>query len=153
MYYDNNSEYLFIMKEGHELTSEELRDSFWSLEKNKIDLSYSSDECFFDGGEVRILNTFRGKLLYALGGWYNDQEIKNVLLELFPNVKEIFFPYSRAHRGANLQVWFAKYNITLKEFLSNSKYIVVCDSYSAIDRLIDLGLFDWDAIEDSSELA
>ena len=152
MYYDNNSEYLFIMKEGHELSDKELRYDFWSLEKGKIDLSYSHDDCVFDGNEVRILDTFRSKLSYALAGLHNDEEIKKILLELFPDVKEILFPYDRAHRGANLQVWFEKYHITLKEFLINSKYIVVCDSYSAIDRLIDLGLFDWDAIEDSSEL-
>ena len=66
MYYDNESEYLFIMKEGHELSDKELRDNFWSLEKNKIDLSYSYDDCVFDGEEVRILNTFRSKLQYVL---------------------------------------------------------------------------------------
>lgn len=36
MYYDNESEYLFIMKEGHELSDKELRDDFWSLEKVKL---------------------------------------------------------------------------------------------------------------------
>lgn len=152
MYYDNESEYLFIMKEGHELSDKELRNDFWNLEKGKIDLSYSYDCCIFDGKEVRILNTFRDKLYYVLSGWYNDEEIKNILLELFPEVKEITFPYDRAHRGYNLRNWFEKYHITLKEFLINTKYIVVCDSYSAVNKLMDLGLFDWDAIEDSSEL-
>lgn len=152
MYYDNESEYLFIMKEGHELSNKELRDNFCSLEKGKIDLSYSYDDCVFDGEEVRILNTFRSKLQYVLASWYNDEEIKNILLELFPEVKEIIFPVNRAHRGANLKSWFEKYHITLKEFLINTKYIVVCDSYNAINRLIDLGLFDWEAIEESSEL-
>ena len=153
MYYDDNeSEYLFIMKEGHELSDKELRDDFWSLEKGKIDLSYSYDYCIFDGKEVRILNTFRSKLYYVLAGWYNDEEIKKILLELFPEVKEITFPYDRAHRGCNLRIWFEKYHITLKEFLINTKYIVVCDSYNAVNRLMDLGLFDWEAIEDSSEL-
>lgn len=152
MYYDNESEYLFIMKNGHELSNKELRDDFWSLEKGKIDLSYSHDDCIFDGKEVRVLNTFRSKLLYALAGWYNDEEIKNVLLELFPEVKEIMLPCDRAHRGYNLRSWCEKYHITLKEFLINTKYIVVCDSYNVVNKLIDLGLFDWEAIEDSSTL-
>lgn len=152
MYYDNESEYLFIMKNGHELSNKELRDDFWGLEKGKIDLSYSHDDCIFDGKEVRVLNTFRSKLLYALAGWYNDEEIKNALLELFPEVKEIILPCDRAHRGYNLRSWCEKYHITLKEFLINTKYIVVCDSYNAINKLIDLGLFDWEAIEDSSTL-
>lgn len=152
MYYDNSSEYLFIMKEGHELSDKELRDDFWNLEKYKIDLSYSHDDCIFDGQEVRILNTFKSKLFYALAGWYNDEEIKNILIELFPEVKEIILPYDRAHRGYNLRSWSEKYHITLKEFLINTKYIVVCDSYNAVNRLIDLGLFDWEAIENSSEL-
>lgn len=120
--------------------------------KGKIDLSYSHDDCIFDGQEVRVLNTFKSKLLYALAGLYNDEEIKNILLELFPEVKEIMLPYDRAHRGANLRSWFEKYRITLKEFLINTKYIVVCDSYNAVNKLIDLGLFDWEAIEDSSTL-
>ena len=60
--------------------------------------------------------------------------------------------YDRAHRGYNLRNWFEKYHITLKEFLINTKYIVVCDSYNAVNKLMDLGLFDWEAIEDSSEL-
>ena len=152
MYYDNESEYLFIMKNGHELSDKELRDDFWGLEKGKIDLSYSHDDCIFDGKEVRVLNTFRSKLLYALAGWYNDEEIKNGLLELFPEVKEIMLPCDRAHRGYNLRSWCEKYHITLKEFLINTKYIVVCDSYNAVNKLIDLGLFDWEAIEDSSTL-
>ena len=152
MYYDNNSEYLFIMKEGHELSDKELRNDFWNLEKGKIDLSYYHDACMFDGQEVRVLNTFRRKLLYVLAGWYNDEEVKNILIELFPEVKEIMLPYDRAHRGYNLRNWFEKYHITLKEFLINTKYIVVCDSYNAVNKLMDLGLFDWDAIEDSSEL-
>ena len=152
MYYDNESEYLFIMKDGHELPDKELRDDFWNLEKGVIDLSYSHDDCVFGGQEVRILNTFRSKLYYVLAGWYNDEEIKNILLELFPEVKEIILPYDRAHRGYNLRSWFEKYHITLKEFLINTKYIVVCDSYNAVNKLMDLGLFDWEAIEDSSEL-
>ena len=152
MYYDNESEYLFIMKEGHELSDKELRDDFWNLEKGKIDLSYSYDDCVFNGQEVRVLNTFRSKLYYVLAGWYNDEEIKNILLELFPEVKEIIFPVNRAHRGANPRSQFEKYHITLKEFLINTKYIVVCDSYNAVNKLIDLGLFDWEAIENSSEL-
>lgn len=152
MYYDNESEYLFIMKEGHKLSDEELRGNFWSLEKGKIDLSYSYDDCVFNEEEVRVLNTFRSKLQYVLASWYNDEEIKNILLELFPEVKEIIFPVNRAHRGANPRSWFEKYHITLKEFLINTKYIVVCDSYNAFNKLMDLGLFDWEAIEDSSEL-
>ena len=152
MYYDNESEYLFIMKEGHELSDKELRNDFWDLEKGKIDLSYSYDYCIFDGKKVRILNTFRSKLYYVLSCWYNDDEIKQILFELFPEVKEITFPYDRAHRGYNLRNWFEKYHITLKEFLINTKYIVVCDSYNVVNRLMDLGLFDWEAIEDSSEL-
>lgn len=152
MYYDNESEYLFIMKKGHELSDKELRDNFWSLEKGKIDLSYSYDDCVFDGEEVRVLDTFRSKLTYILASWYNDEEIKNILLELFPDVTEIIFPVNRSHRGANPRSWFEKYKINLKEFLINTKYIVVCDSYESVNRLIDLGLFDWDAIEDSSVL-
>ena len=152
MYYDNESEYLFIMKEGHELSDKELRDDFWNLEKGKIDLSYYHDACMFDGQEVRVLNTLRRKLLCVLAGWYNDEEVKNILIELFPEVKEIMLPYDRAHRGYNLRNWFEKYHITLKEFLINTKYIVVCDSYNAVNKLMDLGLFDWEAIEDSSEL-
>ena len=152
MYYDNESEYLFIMKEGHALSNRELRDDFWNLEKGVIDLSYPHDDCIFDGQEVRILNTFRSKLYYVLAGWYNDEEIKKILLELFPEVKEITFPYDRSHRGCNLRNWFEKYHITLKDFLINTKYIVVCDSYNAVNRLMDLGLFDWEAIENSSEL-
>lgn len=150
MWQDNGSEYLFIMKDGHELSDKELRDNFWSLERNSIDLSYSYDDCVFDGQEVRVLDTFRGKLLYVLAGWYNDEEIKSILLELFPDVTEIIFPVNRAHRGNNLRSWFKRYNITLKDFLINSKYIVVCDSGDSVIRLVDLNLFDWDAIEESS---
>ena len=74
------------------------------------------------------------------------------MINLLKEVKEIIFPVNRAHRGANPRSWFEKYHITLKEFLINTKYIVVCDSYNAVNKLIDLGLFDWEAIEDSSEL-
>lgn len=152
MWQDNGSEYLFIMKEGHELSDKELRDNFWSLERGKIDLSYSYNDCVFDGEEVRVLNTFRSKLTYVLASWYNDEEIKGILLELFPDVTEIIFPVNRVHRGANPRSWFEKYKIALKDFLINTKYIVVCDSYNSVDRLIDLGLFDWDAVENSSLL-
>ena len=79
MYYDNESEYLFIMKDGHELSDKELRDDFFGLEEDKIDLSYFYDYCIFDGKEVRILNTFGGKLQYVLAGWYNDEEVKDIL--------------------------------------------------------------------------
>ncbi len=151
MWCNNGSEYLFIMKEGHKLSDKELRDQFWNLSDGEITLN-SYDDCVFNGEEVRVLNTFRGKLMYALSCWYNDDEIKNILLELFPEVKTIGFPVDRAHRGNNLRSWFEEYNITLKDFLINSKYIVVCDSWESVNRLIDLGLFDWEAIEDSSLL-
>ena len=153
MYYDNESEYLFIMKEGHELSDKELRDDFWSLEKGKIDLSYSYDDCVFNGQEVRILNTFRSKLYYVLAGWYNDEEIKNILLELFPEVKEITFPYDRAHRGYNLRNWFEKYNISLKEFLTNKKYVVIQDGdeYCIWKDLVNCGLIDKKVIENMED--
>lgn len=153
MWYDNGSEYLFIMKEGHILSDRELRDQFWSLSDGEIDLTYSFVDCVFNGEVVRILHTFNEKLMYALSCWYNDEEIKNILLELFPEVKTMEFPVNRAHRGNNLRSWFKKYGITLKDFLINSKYIVICDSRGAIDNLIDLGLFDWEAVENSSLLA
>ena len=153
MYYDNESEYLFIMKEGHELSDKELRDNFWSLEKGKIDLSYSYDDCVFDGQEIRVLNTFRSKLQYVLASWYNDEEIKKILLELFPEVKEIMLPYDRAHRGYNLRSWFEKYNVSLKEFLTNKKYVVIQDGdeYCIWKDLINCGLIDKKVIENMED--
>lgn len=145
----NDQEYLFILKQDKPQTHEDLRSELWLHEDNSIDLDWW-DECMYDDDEVKILFGFRDKLKYAYACWYNDSEIEDIIRRWLPEITRIQVPSCRAHRGNNLHAWSKKYNFTLEEFLTNNKYVVICDSGNAIENIIDLGLFDWNNIEKSS---
>ena len=145
----NDQEYLFILKQDQPQTHEDLRSELWLHEDNSIDLDWW-DECMYNDDEVKILFGFRDKLKYAYACWYNDSDIEDIIRKHLPEVTMIQVPSCRAHRGNNLHTWCKKYNFTLEEFLTNNKYVIICDSGNAVENIIDLGLFDWNNIEKSS---
>ena len=147
---ENDAEYLFITKNDNIESCNEIRTQFWIQDDGSIDFDFW-DDCVFNGEEVKILRTFRDKLKYAYACWHNDTEIENIIRKYMPDVTKIRVPNNRAHIGSNLHDWCARYNFTLEEFLTNSKYIVICDAnYRAIENIINLGLFDWNNIVQSS---
>lgn len=145
----NTQEYLFILKQDSPQTHDDLRSDVWLHEDNSIDLDWW-EECMYDNKEVRILFGFREKLKYAYACWHNDAEIEDIIRKHLPEVTTINTPSCRSHSGNNLHEWCKQYNFNLEDFLTNNKYVVICDSGSAVENIINLGLFDWDNIEQSS---
>lgn len=147
----NNQEYLFIFEQDKIEDTDTIRQEIWIRDDNSINLDYW-DEAVYDQQEVKIIRTFADKLPYVYACWYNDADIEEIIRKYFPEVTKITVPSCRSHKGNNLHEWSKKYNFTLEDFLINEKFVIVCDSYDAVDNLIQLGLFNWDNIKDSSIL-
>lgn len=148
----NYNDYLFIMKHDNIESIDDIkRDLYIGDDRNYINLSWS-DDCCFDNKGVVVANDFRRKLCYLFASCYEDTMLINIVKKLIPGVEDVRLPAHRCASGFNFKFWQEKYGFTIEEFLTNRKYIVVSDGWRAVDRLIDLGLFDWDNIETSSLL-
>lgn len=112
---------------------------------------------YFGRSPFRPLNTFEWKLQYTYANCREDKdkikEVTNILKELVPEIKKVSIPEDCGVDDVELFGWLEKYNISLKEFLTNKKYVIIQDGdeYCIWKDLINCGLIDKRAIENMGD--
>ena len=157
---------LVIKKNSEYYTYEEMVDSLW-LHKGVWEI-WKDDRIIFGRSPFNCLNTFESKVRYAIAslcGWRNNavekfQEIEQLVTEIVPECFEIKLPKAwyaedddRLSYGSVdediLTPFLENTGITLKEFLTNKKYVVIVDGdeYCIWDSIKDAGLVNVNEIE------
>lgn len=158
---------LVIKKNSEYYTYEEMIDNLW-LHNGIWDI-WDDDRITFGRSPFDCLNTFESKVRYAIAslcGWRNNaeakfREIEQLVTEIIPECYEIKLPkawyYSEEDEHISygsvdediLTPFLKKTGITLREFLTNKKYVVIVDGdeYCIWDSLKDSGLVNIDEIE------
>lgn len=158
---------LVIKKSSGYYTYEEMCDSLW-LHKGVWDI-WSEDDLEFGRYPFKCLNTFETKARYAIAslcGWRSDadekfKEIESLVTEIVPDCISIKLP--KVHYWSDdeekicygsvdediLSQFLKKENISLKEFLTNKRYVVIVDGdeYCVWDDLKNSGLVNTNEIE------
>lgn len=163
---------LVVKKNSEYYTYEEINDCMW-LHNGVWDI-WNDDNITFGRSPFECLNTFEAKVRYAIAslcGWYRNaeekfKEIEQLVTEIFPECYEIKLPKvwyyddededkdeKRVSYGGVdediLTPFLENTGITLKEFLTNKKYVVIVDGdeYCIWNSLKDSGLVNTDEIE------
>ena len=158
---------LVIKKNSEYYTHEEMVDDLWL--HDGVWKIWDSDRITFGRSPFDCLNTFESKVRYALAslcGWHSDaeekfKEIEQQVTEVVPECIEIKLPTAwyygeddeRLSYGSVdediLTPFLENTGITLKEFLTNKKYVVIVDGdeYCIWNSLKDSGLVNTDEIE------
>lgn len=156
---------LVVKKESCYYTEDELRTDIY-FNEGVWDI-WDADELRFGRTPFRSLATFESKVRYAIAsmcGYNKDRvekfkEIKKLVTEIIPECTDIGLPecfdygdtvisYGSVDENI-LSPFLTKENISLKEFLTNKKYVVIVDGdeYCIWESLKDAGLIDSDKIE------
>ena len=166
---------LCLMKTDKPVTEETFENEYFYLRNDGIlDYTYEEDDFYFGRSPFRVLCTFRDKLMFVIasycGGYTTNAEeefekILKIVQEINPNIKGIKLPKSYYydkifygdidHQSAGLlQKFLVSHNLTIKDFLSNGKYIVIItgDEYTIYDDLKDFGLINLDNIEEEFKI-
>ena len=137
-------------------THDEMLDSL-SRVKNGEYKSWDKD-WYFGRCPFRALDTFELRFQYAYANYYyNDDklnELVELLKELVPEVKSIKKPEYVGVDDSCLDSWLAVNNISLKEFLTNKKYVVIQDGdeYNIWSDLVRAGLIDTAALDNGKDV-
>ncbi len=116
-----------------------------------------NDDWYFGRHPFRPLTTFELKFQYAYANCGEDEikkkEVIDLLKELVPEIKKVSVPEGCGVDDWQLFGWLKKYNISLKEFLTNKKYVVIQDGdeYCIWEDLIKCGLIDKNVIENMED--
>jgi hypothetical protein len=155
---------IIILKEGHTETEEEIRNNCY-LYKDQMTIWNRSLR--MSDSAMQVLSTFRDKLEYALAtayghryrGWQDRVEaIKAAFTKVMPGAKldlysiermdEWDWRYDRIGTNQYLLYPFLKKNkITIDEFLTNTKYIVIVN-YAEYEKMKWLNMVDESKIAD-----
>ena len=144
------------LEESIYFTHDEMLDSLSRI-KNGEYKSYNED-WYFGRSPFRALDTFELRFQYAYANYcYNDDklnELIKLLQKLVPEVKSIKKPKWAGVDESYLDSWLAKNNISLEEFLTNKKYVVIQDGdeYCIWDDLIRSGLIDTKALDNGEDV-
>lgn len=165
---NSSSMHSLVIKKNSEYYSEQelytniwLHDGVWRI--------YDSEDITFGRYPFRCLETFEAKVRYAIASlccWKSDPDeifnnIQALVTEIIPEChliqlpKEYYYSDDEEHISYGsvdeniLTPFLKKTGITLKEFLTNKKYIVIVDGdeYCIWDSLKDSGLINMDEIE------
>lgn len=145
------------LEESIYFTHDEMLDSL-SWIKNGEYKSYDKD-WYFGRSPFRALDTFELRFQYAYANYcYNDDklnELIKLLQKLVPEVKSIKKPEYVGVDESYLDSWLAKNNISLEEFLTNKKYVVIQDGdeYCIWDDLVKSGLINTKALDNGEDVA
>lgn len=112
---------------------------------------YCNPDWYFGRAPFRILSSFQDKFQYAYASCRTDEDVEMVsklFLELVPEVKKFNPPRYSGTDDYMLWTWLKNANIDLREFLTNRKYVVICDGdeYCIWNHLNKVGLIDKDMI-------
>ena len=157
----SSSHSISIRKEGKYITAEELDKMFsWRVRDDGKLLIWGSD-LEFGRSPFEVLANFYDKLRFAIASLgCNDEkreELETVMYELIPGLQTIDYPTQRDwntnkkktyygyidHQSLGLlQNFLESHNISIKEFLTNSRYVVWIDGdeYNVKEDLFDSGL-------------
>lgn len=168
----SSSHSISIMKKSHYVTHDELLEEFkWDIRDGVC--KFYRDELTFGRSPFEVLTTFKEKLRFAFASYnlkdYDRdiemrEEIISLVYELLPELKEITFEQDRSydfekgcyrngveyfygdidHQSVGLlENFLVRNNISIREFLTNSKYIVFIDGdeYQIKEKLFETGLF------------
>ena len=144
------------LEESIYFTHEEMLDSLSRI-KNGEYKSWDKD-WYFGRAPFRALDTFELRFQYAYANYcYNDEKLKELvelLKKLVPEVKSIKTPEYIGVDDCHLDFWLAKNNISLEEFLTNKKYIVIQDGdeYNIWNDLVQTGLIDTAALDNGKDV-
>lgn len=159
---------LVVKKENEYYTQEEMTGRMY-LDDNGVWKIWSDDDLHFGREPFQCLGDFSKKVKYAIASLcgYNDNaketfdNIVKLVHEICPACTDIVLPTEYSYEDDSnttyygyveediLSDFLAKENITLKEFLSNKKYIVIVDGdehciYKSMKRS---GMINTDNIE------
>ena len=157
---------LIIKKKDDYMTSEELSEELRPIPKRYEDKPYplrlylSEDEVTFERYPFRVLRGFEDKLRYYIASMCHDakdySEIEKEVSDIIPNCNGIstwgsydygedeYFPYGYAQNYGGFEAALKELGISLKEFLTNKKYIVIVDGdeYQEFEKLMDSGVIN-----------
>ena len=144
----------FYEDESVHYTKEEIQDELsWLLSDDKNTYGKSWCDWYYGRAPFRILTTFRDKLSYAYANCYYDKdkvkELLDVMRKYIPEIKKFGDVEDVGVDEQWLAGWLEKYNLSLEEFLTNRKYIVICDGdeYNIWMDMVDTGIIDLNAAE------
>ena len=159
---------LVIKKSGSYYTQKEINEDLW-LDNNGTWDIWRDDEITFGRHPFKCLATFESKVRYAIASLCNYKhdnvekfkEIECIVKEVVPECTSIKLPVvhwswsdenetSYGHVDEDILTPFLENNgISLKEFLTNSKYVVIVDGdeYCIWDSMKEAGLVNMDEIE------
>ena len=161
----SSSHSLVVKKHSEYYNSEELMIGMWFEDDNAIDI-WDDDDLNFGRAPFRCLETFYEKVKYAIAsmcrysGYEQEQfeKIERLVTEILPECKKIKLPKARwnddkpyyGYVDENILTPFLEQNnISLREFLTNKKYVVIVDGdeYCIWDSLKNSGLVNQNEIE------
>lgn len=136
-------------------THEEMLNSLHGLRKDGTYKSFARN-WYFGRCPFRALDTFEQKFQYAYANEDGDPEksdLVQMLQNLVPEVKKFVAPEDAGTDAYPLHGWLNSHGITMKEFLTNKKYVIVQDGdeYRIWEDLIRSGLIDMNAIENKED--
>ena len=159
---------LVIKKNGNTCSDDELRKHLYLNRDNMWEI-WDDDDISFGRAPFQCLATFESKVRYAIAslcGWRDNreevfQEIEELVMEIIPeccgiNLPKMHYSWENedhlcyGHVDEDILSGFLRdENISLKEFLTNKKYVVIVDGdeYCIWDSLKKSGLVDADEIE------
>ena len=159
---------LVIKKNGSTYSDDELRKNLYLDRDNMWDI-WHDDYLHFGRAPFQCLATFDSKVRYAIASlcnWRDNreevfQEIESVVMEIIPDCYGIKLPKMHYSWETEDHIYYGSVdedilssflkneNISLKEFLTNKKYVVIVDGdeYCIWDSLKKSGLVDASEIE------
>lgn len=145
-------------------------DGSWVNENNanKINLHIYNNDIHYERTPFRVLNTFKNKLKYYIASECDSKEdidnVRDTLMSIFNNIKTVDFTssfnkdwgngdydqYGYAQNYGYFGKTLKDKNISLKEFLTNNKYIVIVDGdeYQLLRSMFDSGLINTREIQE-----
>ena len=159
---------LVIKKNGSTYSDDELRQDLYLDRKNVWEI-WNGDYITFGRAPFRCLATFESKVRYAIASlcaWRNNreevfQDIEELVMEIIPECTGIKLPKKHYSWEDEDKVYYGSVDhdilsgflnnehITLKEFLTNKKYVVIVDGdeYCIWESIKCAGLVDASEIE------
>ena len=134
-------------------THDEMLDSLRSFHETTGVYDASKEDWYFGRAPFRALDTFELKFQYAYASEFDRDTLIELLKELIPEVTRFIPSTDLGTDDCMLHYWLDEHGITMKEFLTCKKYIVIQDGdeYCIWSRLIKSGLIDMNVIENSEE--
>ena len=156
----SSSHSIVMMKESKPIETDDdgKIDPKWMVDDDGILEFWPAASLDFGRAPFDLLTTWEGRLRYAIAACQGEMEyidkIKNVCIKHIKGFKDFKFPTNWQgekeygyvdHQSMDLlNVFLAKYEITLEDFIFNDRYIVVIDGdeYCIFDAFIKTGMLN-----------